>query len=632
MHLKLLIEHRVSSKKYTFSSPKFPQHSKVALIFENPSLLLDAILAMTNSRLKALRAHMRAQKLDAWIVFTADPHLSEYVPDYWMTRAWLTGFHGSAGTAVVTNTDAALFTDSRYWLRAQLDLEGTGISLIKSGAPDAPSVSEWLATHLPSEAKIGLDPHFLSAQHLNRLIEAFENKGFSVIPTKDLISEIWQDRPARPCHPVIRLQASSRSVTEKLQALRAVMHQKDCINFVTNSLDEIAWFLNLRGTDVDYNPVFLANMVVMGNTIHLFTESSRFTSELIETLTQEGVQIEGSECFTTFLERLNGRTLLDPDRVNAVTFSLVTDIVEALSPLTLMKSQKTDAEIASIRLAMEQDGVAITQFQADLEARLARGEALTEIKVAQLLHERRAARPGFMGESFGTISAFGPNAALPHYTPSKDHDASITRGLLLIDSGGQYETGTTDITRMFAIGELTPEEKHTVTLVLKGHIKLAQAHSPLGVSGAQLDAYARAPLWQEGYDYGHGTGHGVGYILSVHEGPFRISPSSTSSGELGLQPGIVVSNEPGLYLEGRWGVRIENLLAARRSHNTEFGEFLNFEVLSLAPIDIKTLDLALLTAEEKAWLNNYHTVVRERLTPYLDPKTATWLANATLPV
>lgn len=587
---------------------------------------------MTNSRLEALRSHMRAQKLDAWIVFTADPHLSEYVPDHWMTRAWLTGFHGSAGTVVVTSADAALFTDSRYWLRALLDLKNTGVDLVKSGAPGAPSLSEWLTAHLPNEAKIGLDPHFLSARHLNRLIETFENKGFSVIPTKDLIAEIWQDRPARPCRPVIRLQASSRSVFEKLQALCDVMRQYGCVNFVTNTLDEIAWFLNLRGTDVDYNPVFVANMVVSENAVHLFTESTRFTPELIETLREEGVQIEDPESFTTFLETLGGRTLLDPDRVNAVTFSLVADPVEALSPLTLMKSRKTNAEISSIRLAMEQDGVAISLFQADLEDRLARGEPLTEMKVAQLLHEQRAARPGFIGESFGTISAFGPNAALPHYTPSKEHDAPITRGLLLIDSGGQYETGTTDITRMFAVGELTPEEKHTVTLVLKGHIKLAQAHAPLGVSGAQLDAYARGPLWQEGYDYGHGTGHGVGYILNVHEGPFRISPGSTSSGELGLQPGIVVSNEPGLYLEGRWGVRIENLLAARRCHNTEFGEFLNFEVLSLAPIDVKTLDLSLLTAEEKEWLNNYHSVVRERLTPYLDPKTVTWLANATLPV
>ncbi len=584
------------------------------------------------SRLEALRAQMRAACLDALIVPTADPHLSEYVPEHWASRAWLTGFHGSAGQVVVTEKAAALFTDSRYWIRAEEDLKGSSIELIKSGAPGAPSVPAWLALHLAEGARVGLDPALCSIKHFGELADSLLDVSLALVEAGDLFEKIWQDRPPRPMQPIKRLQGASACTTEKLAALRNALQKSGCQAFVSVSLDEIAWLLNLRGSDVDYNPVFLANLIVLPEQVLLFTEASRVSPELIAELKLEGVEVRAPETFISELDSLHVTVSVDPTRVTAALAPHIRHLVEAPSEVTFMKSRKTDAELESIRKAMLTDGVALVRFQMQLEAALAKHELLTEMRVAEMLHEQRQKDASFIGESFETISAFGQNAALPHYTPSCEHDAELTQGLLLVDSGAQYVTGTTDITRMFAIGALSAEQRKGVTTVLKGHIALARAQVPVGTSGAQLDAYARAPLWQAGWDYGHGTGHGVGYILNVHEGPFHISPRSTATGRFGLAKGIVVSNEPGLYLAERWGVRIENLMAAVEATHTEFGAFLKFETLTLAPIDVRTIEPQLLSQEERQWLNDYHRTVFERLSPLLNASERAWLSQAVQPV
>ena len=580
-----------------------------------------------------LRELMRIQKLDAFLVITPDPHLSEYVPAHWATRAWVTNFHGSAVDAVVTMNEAALFTDSRYWLQAEEDLRGSGFELIKSGSKDAPTITEWLGTHLKEHARVGFELARVSAYFLQKLSHVLSDEyNLELVAVDDPFDALWPERPAIPVNPVYRLQGASAPVREKVRALRERMREIGVGYFVCTQLDEIAWLLNLRGSDIDYNPLFLSNLIVGERDVRLYTEASRFDEALLRTLSEEGVNVLEPEQFLPGVRRLRRDTLIDIHTINALTAHAVRNPITGPSPVMLMKSRKTAAELDSIRTAMIEDGVALVEFQKAFEEGCRQGVRYTELGVAAMLHENRARRKGFIGESFETIAAFGPNAALPHYTPSSKHDAVIDRGLLLIDSGAHYCTGTTDITRMFAVGELTAEEKKTVTTVLKGHIALARACVPAGTAGAQLDAYARAPLWQNGWDYGHGTGHGVGYVLNVHENAFSISPRSKKTEKHGLNAGIVVSNEPGLYFEGRWGVRIENLMAAVSAQKTDFGEFLRFETLTLTPIDVKTLDISLLDDSEIAWLDDYHEMVYRKLSPHLPEETARWLRAATSPL
>lgn len=585
----------------------------------------------------ALRSLLKKEEFKGALIRISDPYLSEYIPDHWSTLRWLTGFTGSAGTLFLTANKAALQTDSRYWEQAERQLEGTGIEILKQGLPGTPDAAAWFASHLDDGAKIGASAELMSLTAWRRLDTGLAEKHLRLKNLKNPADTIWlEDRPPRPQGKIRFLRGASRPVAEKLAALRSTLKSRGRNALLLSSLDEIAWLTNCRGSDVAYNPVFLAAMIVTDREAFLFTEPSRMTAALRTRLAESGVTVLEPEAFKKALKSLRkSRLWLDPDRTPAARIKLTAgDVLEETSPVTIMKSRKTPAEIASIKKAMKTDGIALCEFYAALDERLGRHEKLTECDAADMLLACRVAAGGrnFLDLSFDTIAAFGRNAALPHYSPVRGADALLTRGLLLIDSGAQYTTGTTDITRMTPIGTLTKAEKRDVTLVLKGMIALACAKAPEGTAGAQLDAFAREPLWKAGLDFGHGTGHGVGYILNVHEGPFHISPRAQGLGELGLAAGIVVSDEPGLYRPGIRGIRIENLLAAKFAEETPFGRFIAFDVLTLCPIDVRTLDASLMTAPEIDWLNAYHRRIEKILTKDLSERARAWLTRAAAPL
>ena len=587
-------------------------------------------------RLEKLRSAMAGKNLAAWIVRTSDPYLSEYVPDHWTGVRWLSGFTGSTAILAVTAGEAALFTDSRYWEQAGRELEGSGIALVRLGASGEPDPAAWISARLKRGERIGTDYAAISISSQRLLEKGLADAGLILCHDDGLLDDVWQEgRPPVPASSVYRLASAGRSTADKLSEVRERLTISGADGLFIAPLDDTAWLTNCRGSDIHCNPVFLSYMLVTGESALLFCNAERMHSDAADALARDGVDILPPEqCLSVLAETSRThRLLLDPDRTPARVLPLLSQApVESVSPVALMKSRKNRTELESIRRAMVSDGIALCEFYAELEERLAAGERITEIRAAELLHAHRAAQPDFLDESFDTIAAFGPNAALPHYTPSPSTDRPLSDGLLLIDSGGQYRTGTTDITRMTAIGSLSDEMKRDVTLVLKGMIALARASVPAGTSGAQLDSLARAPLWREGLDFGHGTGHGVGFVLSVHEGPFSISPRSQKTGELGLQAGLVISDEPGVYRPGRWGVRIENLIAARPAASTEFGSFLDFEVLTLCPIDVRTIHSSMLTSEETDWLNSYHDRIRRILSPHLSADAQKWLEQAVLPL
>lgn len=588
------------------------------------------------SRLEKVRTAMADKDLAAWIVRTSDPYLSEYVPEHWTGVRWLSGFTGSTAVLAVTSDEAALFTDSRYWEQADRELKGSGISLVRLGAAGEPEPAAWISARLGRGERIGTDYAAMSISRQRLLEKVLTGAGLILEHDDGLLDAVWQEnRPPVPASPVYRLASAGRSTADKLSEVRKRLKASGADALFVAPLDDTAWLTNCRGTDIHCNPVFLSYMLVTGERALLFCRAERMKTGVAEALLGEGVEIAPPEqCLPMLTETArSARLLIDPDRTPArILPMLAVKPVEAISPVTLMKSRKSRTELENIRSAMVSDGIALCEFYAELEERLADGERMTEIRAAELLHAHRAAQPDFLDESFDTIAAFGPNAALPHYTPSPATDRPLSDGLLLIDSGGQYRTGTTDITRMTAVGSLSDEMKKDVTLVLKGMVALARACVPAGTSGAQLDSLARAPLWREGLDFGHGTGHGVGFVLSVHEGPFSVSPRSQKTGELGLQAGLVISDEPGVYRPGKWGVRIENLISARPAASTEFGSFLDFEVLTLCPIDVRALIPSILTSEERDWLNSYHARIRKILSPHLSLRAEKWLEQAVLPI
>lgn len=592
--------------------------------------------SLIGKRLTALRAVMARRGLAGWTIRTSDPYLSEYVPERWTGVKWLTGFTGSTAVFAVTADAAALFTDGRYWEQAERQLQGTEIRLVRAGAPGEPDVTEWLADHLPVETLVGTDYESTSISLLRHMKASLAKRSLRIRHEEDLLDIIWtKDRPAQPDGPVYALKGAGKSVAEKLADVRRALAASESDALYLTSLDETAWLTNCRGSDIHCNPVFLSTMLVTDERAVLFCRPERFEAGVIEALAAEGVEVRPPHDRAGLLAETfrTKRVLIDPDRTPAALLELIRpDSTEGVSPVTHLKSRKSDAELASIREAMKEDGKALCEFYAELDERLENGEVLTELDVAACLHSHRAAGENFLDESFDTIAAFGPNGALPHYLPTEEHHAVLTNGLLLIDSGGQYRTGTTDITRMTAVGTITDDMRRDVTTVLKGMIGLARTSVPAGTSGAQLDVAARAPLWREGLDYGHGTGHGVGFVLNVHEGPFSISPRSVKTGEMGLQAGLVLSDEPGVYRPGRWGVRIENLVTAKVARETEFGTFLDFEVLTLCPIDVRTLDVSLLDNTEKNWLNAYHDRVREVLFPHLSQRAKNWFEKAAKPI
>ncbi|TAN01613.1 MAG: aminopeptidase P family protein [Rhodanobacteraceae bacterium] len=584
-------------------------------------------------RIAALRDVMQRRSIAACIVPTADPHLSEYLPAHWRAREWLSGFTGSAGTLVVAPDSAGLWTDSRYFSQAERQLAGTGIELVKLNVPHTPEHVAWLCERVRTGDKVACAADMLSLASERSLREQLAKQGAELVED-DLPAATWSDRPPLPHAPIYEhpIEYAIRARAEKLDDVREAMRKAGANHHVVSALDEIAWVLNLRGSDVEYNPVFLSHLLIDANGATLFVEASKLDAALQKALQTDGVRLAPYAVVRDALGELprDAKLLLAPAQVSAsVAHAILAHVtrIEAPGPISAAKARKTGKEMEHVREAMRRDGVALVRGARWLEQSLKDGKRLTELDVDEKLRELRSLQPGFVSESFSTIAGYEANAALPHYAATTESHAELKpKGMLLIDSGAQYLGGTTDITRMWALGETTPEQRRDVTLVLKGVIALSRARFPRGASGQQLDALARAPIWAAGVDYGHGTGHGVGYCLNVHEGPQSIRPPRSGQHLEAMDVGMITSIEPGIYKPGRHGVRIENLAATIPAGAGEFGEFLAFETLTLCPIDTRLLDPSLLDPAEAAWLDAYHATVRERLAPLLDdPADRAWL-------
>lgn len=589
-------------------------------------------------RLARTRELMRREGIHALLVPSADPHLSEYLPGYWQGRQWLSGFHGSVGTLIVTLDFAGVWADSRYWEQATKELNGSGIELVKL-QPGQPSPLDWLAEQTPEGGVVAVDGAVMAVASARTLSGKLEARGAILRTDIDLLKEVWSDRPTLPNAPIYQHLPPQATVSrgEKLAKLRETLQERSADWHFIATLDDIAWLFNLRGGDVSFNPVFVSFALINQQQATLFVALSKVDAPLRAVLEQDGVTLRDySEVSDALRSVPSGATLLvDPARVTSGLLDNLDSgvtLVEGLNPTTLAKSQKSEADAAHIRKAMEQDGAALCEFFAWLESAWGR-ERITELTINEKLTAARERRPDYVSLSFNTIAAFNANGAMPHYHATEEERAVIEGdGLLLIDSGGQYLGGTTDITRMVPVGTPTEEQKRDCTRVLKGVIALSRAQFPKGILSPLLDAIARAPIWAESVDYGHGTGHGVGYFLNVHEGPQVIAYQAAPSPQTAMQPGMITSIEPGTYRPGRWGVRIENLAMNCEAGSSEFGDFLKFETLTLCPIDTRCLLPDLLSQEEKQWFNAYHAEVRERLSPLLGGAALEWLNTRTVAI
>ncbi|MDR5737418.1 aminopeptidase P family protein [Caballeronia sp. LZ016] len=588
-------------------------------------------------RVETLRRRLAADRFDAVLVPSADPHLSEYLPERWQARQWLSGFTGSVGTLVVTQDFAGVWVDSRYWTQAETQLAGTGIVLMKmmGGQQTAPHV-EWLAENVPSGGVVVVDGAVLGVAAARALGDALTARGIALRTDVDVLDAVWPDRPGLPDAPVYEHAAPHASVAraDKLAKIREAMRAKDAQWHFISTLDDLAWLFNLRGGDVSYNPVFVAHALVGLDDATIFVAEGKVPDSLKETLSRDGVRVAPYASAPDALAALPaGATLLiDPRRITHGLLEKAPSgvkIVETVNPSTFEKSRKTPAEAEHIRSTMEQDGAALAEFFAWFEEALGR-ERITELTIDEKLTAARARRPGFVSLSFATIAGFNANGAMPHYRATDaSHSVIEGNGLLLIDSGGQYVSGTTDITRVVPIGEITAEHKRDFTIVLKGTMALSRARFPRGIRSPMLDSIARAPIWEAGADYGHGTGHGVGYFLNVHEGPQVISHYAPAEAWTAMEEGMITSIEPGIYRPGKWGIRIENLVMNESAGKSEFGDFLSFETLTLCPIDTRCIDLSLLRDDERAWLNAYHETVRRRVSPHVEGAAKAWLEKRT---
>ncbi len=591
-------------------------------------------------RIERVRDALKQHGLAAVLVPSSDPHLSEYLPERWQGRQWLSGFTGSMGTLVVTLDAACVFADSRYWVQAEAELAGTGTTLVKIATGNSTEHVQWLAANVARGAAVGVDGSVLGLGAALGLRSALDAAGVLLRTDFDALAEVWPERPALPAAEVYEHLAPHAPVARaaKLARVLEAVARHGATHHFISTVDDIAWLFNLRGADVSYNPVFLAHALLDMNGTTLFVGAGKIGVALQAALAKDGIRLAPYADAGAALAALaaSATLLIDPKRV---TFGMrqraACRVIEAINPSTLFKSRKPEAEAAHLRNAMAQDGAAMCEFYAWFEAALAepsRGQpgaqAITELTVDEKLSAARARRPGFQGLSFGTIAAFNANGAMPHYHATPDSHAVIEgNGLLLVDSGGQYLGGTTDITRVWPIGTVSDAQKRDYTLVLKGTLALSRTRFPRGTLSPMLDAIARAPLWEQGLDYGHGTGHGVGYFLNVHEGPQSISKAIPDA-HMAMEPGMVTSIEPGLYRPGRWGIRIENLvLNVAATVADGFGEFLEFETLTLCPIDTRCIERSLLRVDECEWLNAYHATVRQRLAPLLTaPEQASALA------
>ncbi|MDN7970304.1 aminopeptidase P family protein [Burkholderia multivorans] len=592
------------------------------------------------ARLALLRGAMVREDLAAYLVPSADPHLSEYLPERWQARRWLSGFTGSVGTLVVTADFAGLWVDSRYWVQAEAELAGTGVQLMKmtGGQQSAPHV-DWLAQNVPAGATVGVDGAVLGVAAARALTAALSARGIALRTDLDLLDAIWPERPALPADPVFEHVAPQADTTRasKLADVRRAMQAQGAQWHFVSTLDDLAWLFNLRGADVSFNPVFVAHAMIGIDSATLFVADDKVSPALAASLAQDGVEVRPYGDARAALAALpDGATLLvDPRRVTFGTLEAVpagVKRVEAVNPSTFAKSRKTPAEIAHVRVTMEHDGAALAEFFAWFEQAVNR-DTITELTIDEQLTAARARRPGYVSPSFATIAGFNANGAMPHYRATPASHATIAGdGLLLVDSGGQYLTGTTDITRVVPVGTVSDLQRRDFTIVLKSMMALSRARFPRGIRSPMLDAIARAPMWAAGLDYGHGTGHGVGYFLNVHEGPQVISHYAPAEPYTAMEEGMITSIEPGVYRPGQWGVRIENLVVNRAAGQTEFGDFLAFETLTLCPIDTRCVLIEMLHEEERAWLNAYHATVRERVGRHVSGDAKAWLDARTQPV
>ena len=587
-----------------------------------------------NQRLASLREVMKREHLAAFIFPSTDAHQSEYVADHWLGRAWISGFNGSAGTAVVTMTSAALWTDSRYFLAAEEQLQGTEFQLMKLKIPGTPSIAEWLGKELAdvSSPEVGLDGWVNSYVSTSRLIADLRREGGITVRTNfDPLKEIWTERPAIPENPIEiqPIEYAGEGVSSKIERIRKALRASHADGMLVSALDDIAWTLNLRGTDVHCNPVFVSYLLIASDKVSLFVDEVKVNAEIRTYLETNGISIyKYNKVEEALKEYSEYNILLDGNETSYYLWKTVRcqEIVSQTSPIPAMKAVKSEAEITGYRRAMVRDGVAMVKFLKWLVPAVEAG-GQTEISIDKKLTSLRAEQDLFRDISFDTIAGYQAHGAIVHYEASPETDVLLKpEGLLLLDSGAQYQDGTTDITRTIALGPVTEEMKHIYTLVLKGHIQLELAKFPDGASGTQLDALARESMWREGLNFLHGTGHGVGSYLNVHEGPHQVRMEYMPAP---LRAGMTVTDEPGLYLAGKFGVRIENTLLIKDYMESDFGKFLQMESLTLCPIDTAPIDVDMLLPEELNWLNSYHAEVYAKLAPYLDEEEQIWLKNAT---
>ena len=590
-----------------------------------------------SQRLALLREELQREHLSAFIFPTSDPHNSEYTADHWKGREWISGFNGSAGTAVVTLHSAALWTDSRYFIAAAEQLKGTEFQLMKLKMDGTPTIAEWLGRELADmdDKEVGIDGMTSTANDIEELTADLRQQGGITLRTNlDILQRIWAGRPAIPMSPIVPqpLEYTGEETPSKLTRIRQALRKEHADGMLMASLDDIAWTLNLRGSDVHCNPVFVSFLLITTQTATLFVHEEKLTAEARACLAHSGITTAPYAAINDALTRYPEYNILaDPDEVNYTLMQAIKaqEIFRKSSPVPLLKAIKSEAEQQGFRRAMLRDGIAMTKFLCWLKPAVAAG-GQTEISIDRKLTSLRASQPLYRRPSFDTIAAYGPHGAIVHYEATPTTDIPLRpEGLLLLDSGAQYQDGTTDITRTIALGPLTDEERRVYTLVLKGHIQLQLLKFPDGASGTQLDAVARKDLWHEGLNFLHGTGHGVGSYLNVHEGPHQIRMEFKPAP---LRAGMTVTDEPGIYQEGQFGVRIENTLLTQPYKETAFGRFLQFETLTLCPIDKTPIITTMLTPEETQWLNDYHQRVYDQIAPHLDESERTWLRDATAPL
>lgn len=587
-----------------------------------------------NDRIKGLRNLMKERGIKAYIIPTYDPHQSEYIADHYKTRVWISGFTGSAGTVVVTEDEAILWTDGRYFIQAEKELEGSEIQLYKMGIPGFPTYMEWLRDNLNDGDSLGFDGKIFPQEDVKRLEKEIGQKDIQFIDEYDLVGELWTDRPSKPKGKafVHDVKYAGKTAREKIEEVREEMAKKGADYFLLGSLDDIAWLYNIRGRDIACNPVVISYALISKDEAWWFVDGDKLDDEVKSHLEENGIAIDEYDRVIDYVKDIKkgSKVFLDPARINRWLYKGIPEeceIVEGTNITSQLKGIKNSTEIENQKNAYIKDGVALVKFLYWLDNNVGKIN-ITEVSAAEKLEEFRKEQEGFIEPSFDTIAAYKENAAMMHYKAEegKSNYDLKKEGMFLIDSGGQYLDGTTDITRTIVLGDITQEEKRDFTLTLKGHINLIGARFLYGATGSNLDVLARYPLWQEGIDYKSGTGHGIGFLLNVHEGPHRISPIPNN---VRLEKGMVVTIEPGVYRAGKYGIRIENVAVVVEDIETDSGQFMKFETISYCPIDLEAVDVEMLTDKERKWLNDYHEKVYQKLSPFLNEEEKEWLKNKT---